>query len=227
MRSFASTVRDRPRARTCACTYVRVLALTYVYIYTQLGPGLVPDPAVPPRRAGSSPITSSVPAPIGVPTARLRHRWGCMRLAHSPTGRDQLDPPLRESSRQINELRIVRPFVCANCVRVYRYTIERAYAHAYTCICACSCIRVSLRLFTCINANAVSYVRLCACLRAELIKTQNALHAKYFNTQTHFGFRNFQDVLYIYNIFQSVQTYTNADVVWNFAWLEFLVYPPN
>ena len=46
------------------------------------------------------------------------------------------------------------------------------------------------------NTNAVSYVRLRACLRADLIKTQNAFaHAKYFNTQTHFGFRNFQDVL--------------------------------
>ena len=35
---------------------------------------------------------------------------------------------------------------------------------AYTCICACTCIHVSLRLFTCINANAVSYVRLRACV---------------------------------------------------------------
>ena len=188
LHSFASTVRDRPRAHTC----VR----TRLYIYTQLGPGLVPDPAVPPRRAGSSPIASSVPAPIGVPPARLRHQPGCAHLARRPTGRDQLEPPLRESSRQIDELFFVRPFVCANCVRVYKYTIERAYARAYTCSCIC----VSLRLFTCINANAVSYVRLracvClhACLRVELIKTR--LRAKYFNTQTHFGFRNFQDVLY-------------------------------
>ena len=157
------------------------LTCTYVYIYTQLGPGLVLDPAVPPRRAGSSPIASSVPAPIGAPPARLRHQPGCARLARRPTGRDQLDPPLRESSCQINELRVVRPFVCANCVRVYRYTIERAYARAYTCICACSCIRVSLRLFTCINANAVSYVRCVrACLHAELIKTQNAFARKIF-----------------------------------------------
>ena len=53
-------------------------------------------------------------------------------------------------------VRIVRPFICANCVHVY--TIERAYARAY--ICTCTCIRVSLHLFICINANAVSYVRM-------------------------------------------------------------------
>ena len=148
------------RVRACARAYVRI------YIYTQLGPGLVPDPAVPPQRAGSSPIASSVPAPIGAMPARLRHQPSCTCLARRPTGRDQLDPPLRVSSRQIDELRVVRPFVCTNCVCVYRYMIERAYVRAYTCICACSCIRVSLRLFTCINANAVSYVRLRACVRA-------------------------------------------------------------
>ena len=159
---------------------MRTRLRTYIYNYTQLDPGLVPDPAVPPRRAGSSPIASSVPAPIGVPPARLGHQPGCACLVRCPTGRDQLDPPLRESSRQINELRVVRLFVCANCERVYRYTIDRAYARAYTCICACSCIRVSLRLLTCINANAVSYVRLRACLRAELIKTQNTFARKIF-----------------------------------------------
>ena len=97
---------------------------------------------------------------------------------------------------------VVRPFICMNCVRVY--TIERAYARAY--ICACTCIRVSLRLFTRKNANAVSYVHLRAfacvhlrvCLCTDLIKKRKThLRAKYFNTQTHFGFRNFQDVLYI------------------------------
>ena len=61
-------------------------------------------------------------------------------------------------------VRVVRPFICVNCVRVYM--IECAYARAY--ICACTCIRVSLRLFTRKNANAVSYVRMCAfaCVRA-------------------------------------------------------------
>ena len=62
-------------------------------------------------------------------------------------------------------VRVVRPFVCTNCVRVY--TIERAYKRAYIYICACTCIRVSLRLFTRKNANAVSYMRLRACLRAD------------------------------------------------------------
>ena len=124
-RAFAFAFVCEYCSRLTACAYVRAHARTYVYIYmyTQLGPGLVPDPAVPPRRAGSSPIASSVPAPIGVPPARLRHQPGCARLARRPTGRDQLDPPLRESSRQIDELRVVRPFVCSNCVRVYRYTI--------------------------------------------------------------------------------------------------------
>ena len=44
------------------------------------------------------------------------------------------------------------------------YMVERAYVHAYTCICTCTCIRMSLHLFTRINANAVSYVRLHACV---------------------------------------------------------------
>ena len=81
-------------------------------------------------------------------------------------------------------VRVVRPFVCANYVRVY--TIERAIMRAY--ICACTCICVSLRLFTRKNANAVSYVRmrafacmhLHACLRTDLIKTQNAFARKIF-----------------------------------------------
>ena len=81
-------------------------------------------------------------------------------------------------------VRVVRPFVCTNCVRVY--TIERAYVRAY--ICACTCVCTSLRLFTHKNANAVSYVRmrvfacvrLHACLRADLIKTQNTFARKIF-----------------------------------------------
>ena len=81
-------------------------------------------------------------------------------------------------------MRHFRPFICANCVHVY--TIERVYARAY--ICACTCIRVSLRLFTSKNANALSFVRmrafacvrLRACLRADLIKTQNVFERKIF-----------------------------------------------
>ena len=55
---------------------------------------------------------------------------------------------------------VVRQFVCVNCVCVY--TIERAYTRAY--ICDCTCIRESLHLFTRKNANAVSYVRMRACV---------------------------------------------------------------
>ena len=101
---------------------------------------------------------------------------------------------------------VVRPFVCGNCVRVY--TIERAYARAY--ICACTCIRVSLRMFTRKNANAVSYVRmrafaclrLRACLRTDLIQTQNAFARKIFQHSNALWFRNFQDVLYVCNNFR-------------------------
>ena len=42
-------------------------------------------------------------------------------------------------------------------------------------------------------------MRLRACSRAGLIKTQNAFARKNRKIQTHFGFRNFQDVLY-YNV---------------------------
>ena len=67
------------------------------------------------------------------------------------------------------------------------YIYDRACVRA-TSICACTCIRVSLHLFTCINANTVSYVRmracvcvrLRACLHADLIKTQNAFAIKIF-----------------------------------------------
>ena len=54
------------------------------------------------------------------------------------------------------------------------------------------------REFACVHThkwNAVSCVG--ACYRAGLIKSQNAFARKNRKTQTHFGFRNFQDVLYI------------------------------
>ena len=49
-------------------------------------------------------------------------------------------------------VRVVRPFVCANCVRVYM--IERAfiYMRAFTCI------RVSLHLFTRKNSFLCAFV---------------------------------------------------------------------
>ena len=74
------------------------------------------------------------------------------------------------------------------------YMVECAYARTY--ICACTSIRVSLRMFTHINANAVSYVRLRVWLRTGLIKMQNTfVHKVFQHSHTHFGFRNLQDVL--------------------------------
>ena len=66
--------------------------------------------------------TSSVTAPISTLPARLRHQ---------PICRDLLNPPLRESSRQIDDLRVVTPFVCANCVCIYIYINDRACIHAH------------------------------------------------------------------------------------------------
>ena len=77
---------------------------------------------------------------------------------------------------------------------IYIYIIYIYYIYIldiyiiYIYICACTCIRVSLRLFTRKNANAVSYMRmrefacgrLRACLRAALIKMQNAFARKLF-----------------------------------------------
>ena len=93
-------------------------------------------------------------------------------------------------------VRVVRTYVCVNCVCVY--TIEHAYARAY--ICACTCIRVSLRLFTRKHSFLRVYacVRLRACLRTDLSKTQNAFARKIFQHSNALGFRNFQDVLYIH-----------------------------
>ena len=47
-------------------------------------------------------------------------------------------------------------YECVGELRVRIY--DRAYVCAY--ICTCTCIRVSLHLFTRINANTVSYVRM-------------------------------------------------------------------
>ena len=105
LRSFASTVRDRPRALTCVRTHLRT------YIYTQLGPGLVPDPAVPLRRAGSSPIASSVPSPIGVPLARLRHQPGSHAL--------RAVPPVEISSTPCSESPLARSTSYASLDRLF------------------------------------------------------------------------------------------------------------
>ena len=55
-------------------------------------------------------------------------------------------------------VRGIRPFVCTKCMHVY--TIDTIRVRIYMYICACTCIYVSLRLFTRINANAVSYVHM-------------------------------------------------------------------
>ena len=169
LHSFAFAFVCEYCSRSTGCANVRAHALTYVYIYTQLGPGLVPDPAVPQRRAGSSPIASSVPAPIGVPPARLRHQPGCARLACRPTGRDQLDPPLRESSRQINELRVVRPVrlreLCARiqiydraciCARIYMYMRMLLYPREFAFVYMHKLKHSFLRAFACVRVFARS-----------------------------------------------------------------------
>ena len=115
---------------------------------------------VPPVEISSTP-RSETPLARSTSYASLDRSFARAPCVPSHQSRSARPPP-RDSSRQINKLCVVRPFVCANCVRVYRYTIERVYARAY------------------INANAVSYVRLRACLRAELIKTQNAFARKIF-----------------------------------------------
>ena len=84
------------------------------------------------------------------------------------------------------------------CVRVYNRACVRVHALVPACARACTWICVSLRAFTRINANTVSCMHLRACSHAGLIKTQTRLRAKIRKTQTHFGFWNFQDVLYIH-----------------------------
>ena len=77
-------------------------------------------------------------------------------------------------------VRIVRPFVCANCVRVY--TIERTYARAYiytythalVSTWVCVWLHAKTQFLTCVC------VRMRACLRADLIKMQNAFARKIF-----------------------------------------------
>ena len=89
-------------------------------------------------------------------------------------------------------VRVVRPFVCANCVRVY--TIERAYVRAYMLM------HLYPREFAFVytQKRKRSFLRAYrACLRADLIKMQNAFARKIFQHSNHFGFRNFQHVLYI------------------------------
>ena len=149
------------------------------------------------HRGGPVPAQSHLPFPH--PSA---HRQ--LGSARCPTSRDQLDLPLRESSCQIDELRVVRPFVCVNCrhvyilfiydracvrVRIYMYMRMHLYPREFAFVYTHKCKRSFLRAFAC--------VRLLACLRTELIKTQNAFARKIFQHANTLWFRNFQDVLYI------------------------------
>ena len=80
-------------------------------------------------------------------------------------------------------VRVVRLFVCANCMRVYM--TERAYAHAYNYYMRMHLYprefafvytqkrkRSFLRAFACVCLRA--------CLRTDLIKTQNTFSHKIF-----------------------------------------------
>ena len=108
----------------------------------------------------------SAPAP-----ARLRTKSMPSHRSRSARPPRSESPLARSTSYAL--LRWFAQIVCT-----YIYTMEHAYARAYTCKRTCTCIRVSLRLFT--RINAVSYVRLRACLHAELIKMQNAFARKIF-----------------------------------------------
>ena len=80
-------------------------------------------------------------------------------------------------------VRVVRLFVCTNFMCVY--TTERAYAHAYNYY---MCMHLYLREFAfvytqkckCSFLRAFACVSLRACLRTDLIKTQNAFSHKIF-----------------------------------------------
>ena len=164
LRSFASTVRDRPRALMCVRTRLR----TYIYIYTVRSRAC----------SGSSGTTAAgrfqlnrifCSRTISVLPARLRHQPGCTRLACRPTGRDQLDPPLRESSRQINELHVVRPVrlreLCARiwiydraCVRarIYMYMRMLLYPREFAFVYMHKHKRSFLRAFACVSSRGVN-----------------------------------------------------------------------
>ena len=96
-----------------------------------------------------------------------------------------------------------RPFVaCA-------YTIERACAcmhldpGEFACVHTHKCKRSFLRAFACMHLRA--------CSRAGLIKMQKRVCAeKKDKSKRHFGFRNFQDVLYQW-------VHSNTRIVLNFA----------
>ena len=70
--------------------------------------------------------------------------------------------------------------------RIYMYMHMHLYPHEFALVYMHKRKRSFLRAFACVSSRGVNY------------KRKTRLRAKYFNTQTHFGFRNFQDVLYAY-----------------------------
>ena len=79
-------------------------------------------------------------------------------------------------------VRVVRPFVCVNCVCIY--TIERAYTRAYIYMRMHLYPREFAFVYTqkckCSFLCAYACVRLRACLHADLIKTKNTFARKIF-----------------------------------------------
>ena len=112
------------------------------------------------HRGGPVPSQSHLPFPHPSATPAWLRALRCAPSHRSRSAR----PPLRESSRQIDELRVVRPFVCENCVRVYIY------------IRACVCARIYMRMhlysrefaFVYIHKRKCSFLRAyaCICVRA-------------------------------------------------------------
>ena len=71
-----------------------------------------------------------------------------------------------------------------------------------------ACVRMHLdpREFACVYTHKckLSFLRVFVCSRVGLIKMQNAFACKNRKTQTHVGFKNFPDVLYVYLTLQSL-----------------------
>ena len=85
-----------------------------------------------------------------------------------------------------------------------RSFLHELRAHVHVLVSACTHMHLDQREFACVHTHkwkrsflrAFASVRLRACSHTGLIKTQNAFTRKNRKTQTHFGFRNCQDVHY-------------------------------
>ena len=72
-----------------------------------------------------------------------------------------------------------------------------AFQYVEDCRWHCAGMYLDPREFACIHTHKYKRSFLRACSRTGLIKTQNAFVHKNCKIQTHFGFRNFQDVLLV------------------------------